>query len=71
MAFSRRTSTPRAAIICAPRARFTVRIAGSSSGLRPTANATENRKVSAGGRPNSMFTTNTHSTMTSIALVSR
>ena len=40
-----------AAIICAPRARLTLKIAGSSSGLSPTASATENNNVSIGGRP--------------------
>ena len=51
IAFRRRTSTPWRAIICAPRARLTLRIAGSSSGLSPTASATENSSVSIGGRP--------------------
>ena len=46
-----RTSTPWRAIICAPRARLTLKIAGSSSGLSPTASATENSNVSIGGRP--------------------
>ena len=54
IALRRRTSTPWRAIICAPRARLTLRIAGSSSGLRPTASATEKSSVSMGGRPRSM-----------------
>ena len=46
----RRTMTPRLAMARAPRARFTPMIAGRSSGLRPTASATENSSVSIGDR---------------------
>ena len=38
-------------IISAPRDKFTLRIAGRSSGLRPTASAIEKSSVSTGGRP--------------------
>jgi hypothetical protein len=69
MAFSLRTITPWRAIICAPRARLTLRMAGSSSGLNPTANATEKSRVSTGGRPRSMCAAKTSSTSTSIAIV--
>ena len=71
MAFSLRTSTPCEAMDRAPLARLTVNIAGSSSGLRPTANATENSSVSTGGRPRKMCVTKTTSTITSIAIVRR
>ena len=71
MAVRCRTSTPWRAIICAPRARLTLKMAGSSSGLSPTASATENNNVSIGGRPFSTWTMNTTKTMTSMALVSR
>jgi hypothetical protein len=71
MALRRRTSTPRRAIVLAPRARFTLRMAGNSSGLSPTARATEKRSVSTGGRPASVCATKTASTMTSMALVRR
>ena len=66
-----RTSTPWRAIICAPRARLTLRIAGSSSGLRPTASATENSSVSMGGRPFTTWMMKTRKTMISMALVNR
>ena len=71
MAVRCRTSTPWRAIICAPRARLTLKMAGSSSGLSPTASATENNNVSIGGRPFSTWTMNTRKTMTSMALVNR
>ena len=71
MALSLRTSTPPAASICAPRARLTVRIAGSSSGLRPTARATEKSSVSTIGRPYSALIANTGTTMTNAVPMSR
>ena len=71
MALSRRTRTPCADIALAPRARLMLRMAGSSSGLRPTARAIENSSVSTSGRPSSRLTVNTSSTITVIALVSR
>ena len=71
MAVRCRTSTPWRAIICAPRARLTLKMAGSSSGLSPTASAIENNNVSIGGRPFSTWTMNTRKTMTSMALVNR
>ena len=71
MALSRRTSTPCAAIALAPRARLMLRMAGSSSGLRPTASAIEKRSVSTSGRPSSRLTVNTSSTIAVIAIVSR
>ena len=71
IAFSRRTNTPWRAIICAPRARLTLRIVGSSSGLRPTASAIEKSNVSIGGRPLRTWTTKTTRTMITMALVNR
>ena len=71
IAFSRRTITPRVAMTCAPLARFTARMAGSNSGLRPTARATEKSSVSIGGRPCSMCAVKTRRTSKSIAIVSR
>ena len=59
MAFSLRTKTPRLAIDSAPRARLRLRIAGKNSGLKPTANAIGNSKVSTGGLPRSMCATKT------------
>jgi len=56
IAFRRRTSTPWRAIICAPRARLTLRMVGRSSGERPTASAIENSRVSTGGRPRMVLT---------------
>ena len=66
IAVRRRTSTPWRAIIEAPRDRLTLRIAGSSSGLSPTASAIENSSVSIGGRPRTMWAAKTSSTMISI-----
>ena len=71
MALRCRTRTPRRAIIWAPRARLTLRIAGNSSGLSPTASATAKSSVSTGGRPRNMCAAKTRSTMINIALVSR
>ncbi len=71
IALNRRTSTPCRAIIWAPLARLTLRIAGSSSGLSPTASATEKSSVSTGGRPRNTCATKTRSTMISMALVNR
>ena len=62
------TITLRAAMRSAPRDRVTVVIIGSSSGVRPTASATENSSDSSTGRPNSTCVVST--TRTS-AMVSR
>ena len=51
IATNRRTKTPRCAIRFAPTARLIVTIAGSSSGVSPTAIARENSTASIGGRP--------------------
>ena len=65
---SRLTITLRAAMRTAPRDRVTVVIIGSSSGVSPTASATENISDSITGRPNSTWVAST--TRTS-AMVSR
>ena len=51
MAASRFTTTFFLAMRSAPRDSVTVMIIGSSSGVRPTASATANRKDSSTGRP--------------------
>ena len=66
-----RTSTPCAAMLCAPRARLMLRMAGSSSGLRPTASAIANSSVSTSGRPSSRLITSTAVIITVMAVVSR
>jgi len=65
------TSTPWRAIILAPCARLRLKMTGSSSGLNPTASASENSSVSIGGRPSRVLTASTTSTITSIAIVRR
>lgn len=50
MAFSRRTITPRSARRCAPRERVMLRMAGSSSGARPTAKAIANSRLGRKGQ---------------------
>lgn len=62
---------PCPAIISAPRARLTERIAGRSSGLNPTASATEKSRVSMGGRPRNVLAANTTTTITNMTLVKR
>src|SRR5262249_19724072 len=57
------SSSPRPAIIFAPRARFTLRMSGSSSGLSPTASAIENSNVSIAGRPRNVWATKTSNTI--------
>ena len=67
----RRTMTPEDAIRRAPADKVTLMIAGSSSGDRPTARATANRRESIAGRCISRLIVNTASTITIMTRVSR
>ena len=71
MAFSRRTITPRRAIRLAPCERVMLTMAGSSSGVRPTARASANSSESMGGLDIRMFVARTATTITSMMRVSR
>ena len=62
MAGSRLTSTPRAARTRAPRLRLTVTMAGSSSGVRPTARAIAKSSDSMSGRPRATLMARTATT---------
>ena len=69
--FSRRTITPSFAMRLAPCDRVMLTMAGSSSGVRPTASARANSSEAMAGRSRKMLTASTTSTITSITRVSR
>jgi len=66
MATRRRTRTDLVAIRFAPVERLIVTMAGSSSGVMPTATASENRTASMNGRPIARFTIRIPTTRTAV-----
>ena len=71
MALKRRTITPRSAIRWAPRASVMLKMAGSSSGVRPTAKAMANSSDSMAGLWPKTLMAKTEITRITITLVSR
>ena len=71
IASRRRTMTPRRPMARAPADKVTLTIAGNSSGDRPTASATANKRDSITGRSRSRFTVRTNRTMTIITRSNR
>ena len=67
----RRTITPSLAMARAPAESVTVTIAGSNSGVMPTASATAKSNDSTMGRPINWLTMSTKKTMTIITLINR
>ena len=70
MADMRRTITPAAAMRRAPAAMVIEMIAGRSSGVRPTARATENSRLSSSGRCRARLPSSTSVTITVMIRVS-